>query len=318
MRGSLLIVSLLFLAKGYGQDSSYIRDLISEGVELHDQGRFDEAVKKYDAVLAIAPGFLPAQFEKSYALMAGRRFKEAINLSQQIIKNNKADVTMIGNAYSTWGTALDKGGRPKKALKVYKQGIKKAPGYGLLNYNEALSYFRLNALKKGMAALEISLLKDPHYAPAHYLMARVQLHDDHKTEALLSYMVYLLFDNRSPRAADALATIRALIPADAAILLQTKDLLPGDRFAYLVAKMIETRVPGTGAAYTGFWEKFYIPFFRALRERNYCESFAHQLFLPSENVMNEAWLQDHQQQLSALLTWFENYPWPRMGAIADR
>ncbi|MBO9620838.1 MAG: tetratricopeptide repeat protein [Niabella sp.] len=315
MRGSLLILLLLLVLKGYGQDSSYIRDLISEGVELNDQGRFDEAIKKYDEALAMAPGFLPAQFEKSYTLMASRKFKDAIGMSRQIIKNKSADINMIGDAYSTWGMALDQEGNPKKALKVYKQGSKKAPDYGILNYSEAVSYFRRKAPEKGMAELKVALLKSPHYAPSHYLMGRMLLYGNHKTEAVLSYMVYLLFDNKSPRAAEALTTIRALMNTDSATLLQTKELLPGDRFARQVTQVIETRLSVTGGTYPDFWQQFYLPFFRSLQEHNYCERFAHQLFLPSENVMNEAWLQDHQQQLGELLIWFASYPWPNTGSI---
>ncbi|ANH80976.1 hypothetical protein A8C56_08265 [Niabella ginsenosidivorans] len=359
MKKALLLAGF-FLATGAvsGQDSSRLRELVMKGVQLHDQGQYEAAIKKYDEALALAPDFVIAQYEKSYSLMASKKFRDAIELSQRIIKNDRADSNMIGNAYSTWGTALDEEGDPKKAIKVYEEGIKKVPGFNMLDYNKAICYLRMNETDKGLAALKMSLLKNPQHASSHYTLGRVLFFKKNRIAALMPYMVYLLYDNGSPRATDVLATVRSVvegsikqtdsnsyrinIAADvlgkrhrkarhadddfqslelltslspAASLSETKDMLPADRFALLLSRLIGNLALETG--HNGFYGKFYLPFFKALSKQKYAEAFAHQIFLPSGNVMNQAWIQDHRSQMDAFLVWMDAYKWPGIRDIAS-
>lgn len=355
LTGFLLCLLNLFAQ----QDTSKIRTIILEGIRLHDGGKYDAAIKKYDEALAIDPGQLLAQYEKSYSLMASKKFKEAIAVSQQIIKNDRADSNMIGNAYSTWGTALDEDGNKKKALKVYEEGIKKVPRYNMLNYNKAVTYLRLNETKNGIDQLKQSIIKNPAHASSQYMLGKIMAQNNNRVAALMPFMVYLLLDNKSKRADEVLSNVRFTIEADVKKLdsnkysvnlslsaltgglgaktdqdedfkltelslslaaataeSKTKDMLPGDRFAYLVNQFVETIATRKGQK--GFYSQFYVPFFAELKQRNYTEPFAHHIFMPSGNVMNEAWMQDHQPKVEAFHLWAEGYKWPDIREIALR
>lgn len=353
----LLVLFFLMTGRGIGQDSVRVRELVMKGVQLHDQGQYEAAIKKYDEALALEPGFVIAQYEKSYSLMASRKFRDAIEISQLIIKNDKADSNMIGNAYSTWGTALDEDGNPKKAIKVYEEGIKKNPGFSMLDYNKAICYLRMNEPEKGLAELKTALLKNPQHASSHYMLGRVQFLKKNRIAALMPYLIYLVYDNESARAVDVLALVRSVVEGNvqqtdtnsyrinittdalmnghrkkkqadddftslelitglsaAGSLSEMKDMLPADRFALLLSKMIGNLALQTG--HKGFYGQFYLPFFKALSEKKYTEAFAHQLFRPSGNVMNEAWIQDHHSQMDAFLVWIDAYKWPGINDIA--
>ena len=78
----LLVLFFLMTGRGIGQDSVRVRELVMKGVLLHDQGQYEAAIKKYDEALALAPGFVIAQYDKSYSLMASRKFRDAIEISQ--------------------------------------------------------------------------------------------------------------------------------------------------------------------------------------------------------------------------------------------
>lgn len=323
-----------------------------EGIRLHDRGLYADAIKRYDTVLNMDPVNLVAQYEKSYSLMASKNYKEAIALSEAIIGNRNAEPGMIGNAFSTWGSALDEGGDHKGALKIYDEGIKKVPEYNMLNYNKAVTYFRMNEMENGISELKQSLLKNPRHPSSHFMLGQVMYHHrKNKIAAMMSFLMYLLFDNKSKRAEEALANVRLIIdgnvkkldsgkysidiapealsgnakkevPADddfrslellmglsaAAATSATKEMLPADRFAYLLKQVTGSLSEQEGR--TGFYGTFYTPFFAGMHKKGLMESFAHFVFFPSGNVMNQVWIQDHREQMQQLGGWVQTYQWP--------
>ncbi|MCF3107768.1 hypothetical protein LL912_03145 [Niabella sp. CC-SYL272] len=322
-----------------------------EGIRLHDQKQYAAAIKKYDTVLNIDPVNLVAQYEKSYSLMASKNYKEAMLLSQAIIEHKNAEPGMIGNAYSTWGAALDEVGDHKGALKIYDEGIRKLPDFNMLNYNKAVTYFRMNEMEQGIGELKQSLLKNPHHPASHFILGQIMYHRKHKIAALMPFLAYLLYDNKSKRAEAALTNVRAIIEGDekkpdsgkhtveldvliragrkrvtadddfssmellqelgaASAMTETKDMLPADRFAYLLKQAIRRLAEAKG--HTGFYGTFYMPFFTGMHRKGLTESFAHLIFFPSGNVMNEVWIQDHREQMEQLGAWTQAYQWPVM------
>ncbi|WP_018626709.1 tetratricopeptide repeat protein [Niabella aurantiaca] len=344
---------LLAVLNVSGQDSVRVKTLMMEGIRLHDQGRYADAIKKYDEVLTADPANIVARYEKAYSLMASKKYEEAIALSREIIENKQADTRMVGNAYSTWGSALDEQGEHKKALKIYNEGIKRVPAYNMLNYNKAITYLRMNDTDAGILELEESISKNPGHRSSHFMLGRVMLLKSNKIAALLPYMTYLLLDNKTKRAEDALGVVRGLVEggvkktdsgsyhipvslgalkktgkkpsADtdfesmellfelgaATAFSKTKDMLPADRFASRLVSFIGQLAAQKG--HNGFYGKFYLPFFNGLHEQQLAESFAHHIFSPSGNVMNEVWIQDHRQQMERLGAWTQAYHWPGSG-----
>ncbi len=322
-----------------------------QGIRLHDQGQYTDAIKKYDSVLAVDPANLVAQYEKSYSLMASKKYKEAIMLSQSIIENKNTEPGMVGNAYSTWGSALDESGDHKGALKIYDEGIKKVPEYHMLNYNKAVTYFRMNEMEEGIGELKQSLLKNPRHPASHFILGRVMYYRKNKVAAMLPLLTYLLYDNKSKRAEEALANLRSIIEGNvkqldsgkysvdidpkalaeapkkgtaadddfgsmelllelgaASAMATKKDMLPADRFAYLLKQIMGSLAAQDG--HHGFYGTFYMPFFAGIYKKELTEPLAHFVFLPSGNVMNQVWLQDHREQMEQLQAWTQAYQWP--------
>lgn len=334
----------------HAQDSSRVKTLIMEGIRLHDQRQYAAAIKKYDTVLNIDPVNLVAQYEKSYSLMASKNYKEATILSQAIVENKNAEPGMIGNAYSTWGSALDESGDHQQALKIYDEGIKKVPEYHMLNYNKAVTYFRMNEIENGISELKQSLSKNPRHPASHFMLGRIMYYRKNKVAAMMSLLTYLLYDNKSKRAEEALTILRSMVEGNIKkldsgavvdgtpealtgagkkkttadddfgsmeTLLETgtapaistaKEMLPADRFAYLLKQAINNLTEQEG--HHGFYGSFYMPFFTGMYKKGLTESFAHLVFLPSGNVMNEVWIQDHREQMEQLREWTQAFQWP--------
>ena len=100
----LLLVMIFTMSFAYGQETDAKQEkavaLCKEGVALHDQGKYEEAIKTYDEALAIAPNFIDAIVEKAFTLSAMGKKNEAKKMMEKQIQ--KADAKDLATLYSTY------------------------------------------------------------------------------------------------------------------------------------------------------------------------------------------------------------------------
>lgn len=89
---AILILCFTF-STAYCQDGE---TLVKEGVKLHDSGKYEEAINKFDAAIALNKNNYRAYYEKSYSLLAANKLKESSEVSKYILKNFKDDLEPAG------------------------------------------------------------------------------------------------------------------------------------------------------------------------------------------------------------------------------
>lgn len=102
--------------------------LVSQGIKLHDQGRFKEAVEKYNDALKLEPDNNNAKYEMAYTYSVSGNRKQTITILEKLLKNTKGQQ---GQAYDLLGSSYDDEGQSQKAIEVYLAGIKNQPDYQL-------------------------------------------------------------------------------------------------------------------------------------------------------------------------------------------
>ena len=147
----LLLVMICTIAFAYGQDTDEKTEkanaLCKEGMALHDQGKFEEAIRKFDEGLKILPYNATLIYDKAYSLVAMGKNAEAKKLLEKLFKkgNTDEDVSM---PYVFYANLLDDDGEAMQALEVYDKALEyvsplDVPTIQLINYNKALTLYNL-------------------------------------------------------------------------------------------------------------------------------------------------------------------------------
>lgn len=100
-------------------------DKMAEGIELYEQGKYQEAIKCFDKAIKINPDNASACVNKGVALKNLDKYQEAIKCFDQAIKINSADAAIYYNK----GVAFEYLGNYQEAIKSYNQALKVNPDY---------------------------------------------------------------------------------------------------------------------------------------------------------------------------------------------
>lgn len=336
------ILSLLFSITVLCQQD--LDALVKEGVSLHDNGQYDEALKKYDAVLTVDRNHYLANYEKSYTLLALQRYDECIEILKFLLKNFP-DNNQNAGVYINYGTCLDLLGRSKQAVEAYNDGIKKFPKEGLLYFNKAITLYNTNNTEDAIEAAKLSIQHNPYHASSHNLMS--VLNKSNKIYSLLTSLVFLAIEPDGKRAAVNLNNVQNILNGGAkktgdnsvSIFLDMsslkeskkkkdddfhsiellvrlgsgldydekyKDETPVERLKRKLESVI-SMLDETEKSGRGFGWTYYAPFFVKLKKADFLETFCHIIYSSANDATNTNWLVDNKNKVDEFNSWFRDY-----------
>src|SRR5262245_32515545 len=136
--------------------------VLREGIALYDQGKFDEAMARYEQVLKSNPENVVAMYEMAQTLQQKKEFQKAIDLAA---KGTQYNTPSLPQFYALIGTVLDLGGHPQQAVEIYNKGIAlNTPNAGILYVNLAATY--MTSLRDAASAKRMykqGTLADPNF-----------------------------------------------------------------------------------------------------------------------------------------------------------
>ena len=98
--------------------------------------------------------------------------------------------------YVNMGTCYDELNEPKKAIKVYDEGLKIIPNYYLLNFNKAITLLRENKNEEAVKCLLLAIEDNPYHSSSHYFLT---IYYNNKIPKLLSSMMVVMLDSKKDR-----------------------------------------------------------------------------------------------------------------------
>lgn len=345
MKRFLLVI--LFPILSFSQNKNEAEIKVNEGIALHDEGKYNDALDKYEEALKLDKNNLIAISEKAMTLEALKKYDEAIELCKLAISiYSKEDIKTI---YITYGNSLDHSKRTKEALKIYDEGIKKYPNYYQLYFNKAITLVNDKQIEKSLELFQKSATLNPNHLGS--LNALAALNRDKRIISILASLRYLSIDNKTSRAKGNLNSVIDLMQKgvtqtdDKSITLaidpqamedvgkkkkginnfSTVDMVLSMTAALDFDEKNKNKTQCQKAIdkfesifavlkegqkeNKGFYWEFLAPYFIELKDKNLIEPFANIVFLPSQEEDVKKYHQDNANEIQRFYEWDKNYPW---------
>jgi tetratricopeptide (TPR) repeat protein len=319
--------------------------MLKSAMASHDRGDYDNAILRYNQILEENPHDATALYELSYTYLTKKDYRAAYETSLRAAQYKSP---ILPTVYVNVGTALDLMGESKKAIKVYREAIKRFPQVPMLYYNLAVTHLGREERGEAKAALKNSVSLNPSHGSSHLALAKIYLNDQEKIPALLAASAFLLIEPATPRTQQGLQILQLLLDSSVAktgedqytISLGGFDDSEEGEFlgaemalgAAVAAAVTQDEVKSgpallsaaVGTTFSvlgfspdeparGFAAEYYAPFFAEMDERDLTEPFVYHILESTGSPEVTAWLAENPARVEALLAWVSEYQWPRIG-----
>lgn len=330
MRKLLLLCFLVSFSKNYSQtDYAFVYNndsIIKKGISLHNDKKYDEALKEYRKISKVDPQYLNAQYEIALTLSSQDKKTEFRALTDDLYTKGK--MKDFPELYQIYGIYLSNEKEFDLAEKIFKEGEKYLPNSSNFLYNYAILYVRKEETQKAVDLLERSINNNPNHAGSHYLLGSLAFENGKITEGTLAMMTYLILAPTGQYANQAVLHLNSNYGQD--FLHENKVVFSksGDNFeeietilrnqlplkkVYKVKSTIDdkiTRQMQAVAEYAvehkmgdGFFETSYIPWVKDLVQKNQFEAFTYFSLLSMEDQIGK----ELNKQKKKILAFNDNY-----------
>ncbi len=145
-------------------DSNDVQQLLTAGQTAHDQGRFDEAIKNYNRVIALSANqpriAAIANLMIGNAYMAQGRFGNAEVAFERAVTLDPSSA----ESYNNLGEALGELKQYPRALEAFNKAISLDPKLLKAKYNQAVSYDRLGNFRYSEFVFRSLIKSNPTYS----------------------------------------------------------------------------------------------------------------------------------------------------------
>lgn len=210
MRNFIIIFILISISfSGYTQSTS--EKLIRQGVSLHDRGRYNEAIERYNEALKINPTSMSATYEMSLSYLQLDDYQNAIRYSSKVIDAEFKPLLM--DAYIVKGTALAESGKIDESISLLNQAVERCGDSYLLHFNLGLSYFNTNNMEMAIDHLQKAIEIDATHASS-FLMYAYALNDSGRwLRSIYAFHFFLLLEPNTDRSKDAFTEMYDILMA---------------------------------------------------------------------------------------------------------
>jgi tetratricopeptide (TPR) repeat protein len=206
---------------------------IRRGIELHDAGSYEAAIKVYESVLQDDPADPLALYEISMSYQALQRFDRCIEYASKVAAIRGSAQAA---AFSVLASCLDGADRDAEAISTFERGLALYPKDVVLNYNFGVTLVQVPDRERARKVLRVAIEQAPAYPSPYRVYAMSLAEDGEVAGATLMLMRFLMAEPQSDRAIDA---AQQVVDAFADVFEQPQD--DGE-------KKITVRIPENGAA----------------------------------------------------------------------
>jgi tetratricopeptide (TPR) repeat protein len=182
-------------------------------VEAMKAGRHDEAIAKFQEVIAKIPTCLDCYYNIGVSQMAKQQYTEAEASFKKVLelKPDSADAyTALANLYNSQKKFDLAAEASANAAKYAAPAASGGGGNAEASYNQGVIFFNAGKFAEARTQFEAATKADPNHALAQYQLGMTSLNLGQIPEAVAALEAYLKVDPNGPKAAEVKAALPAL------------------------------------------------------------------------------------------------------------
>ena len=195
----ILVFCIAFLSQTKANED--VQRLIKEGIELHGEGEYQQAIERYNEALQLDPANILAIYEMSLSYLAMGDYENAIKFSTQVIESD--DQTLTIGAYAIKSEALYALDRVDEAIKLLENALERHENEYLLHFNLALKHYRKNNLYHTLFHVRRAIDIDKSHSEAFLLYAYALNDSGLWLSSIFAFQIFLLLEPDSRRSVSA-------------------------------------------------------------------------------------------------------------------
>ncbi|NQV51642.1 MAG: tetratricopeptide repeat protein [Flavobacteriales bacterium] len=337
MRKLVFTFLISFVSMGLYAQDSVVQEIMTRGIELHDQGHYDAAITEYEQALALKPkdAFV------NYELALSHYYKEDYDKTIAYASVAAAEESESGlQAVILLGSVYDQTGDYKRSLKTLEKGIKTFGDYFLIWYNIGVTATGHEDFEKAEEAFVKAVNNKLDHTNSHFALGRILLAQDRRVEAVYPLLFCALLDPNSERSAIVYQSVEQAFGAG---VVRENDTTTGitmtvgqkgegqairsaelmmsmleasrylEKYDTLTEEEIDVEVMSSFLRFMAeldlgkrddFFTNYYIPFFGAVAESEHMTSFYHFIRM-SMYPSSQQWYDEHAQAMQDLFDWLD-------------
>ncbi|RTL60329.1 MAG: hypothetical protein EKK37_05690 [Sphingobacteriales bacterium] len=335
-----ILVAFLLIASPYyyavAQENNPLinsAEVINEGVKLHDQGKYKEAIQQYQKVSTSDTNYVWALYELSYSFYADSQFIKAKQICEEALSLN-ADREREPELYTNYGNILDDLGEKDRAMHVFDSAIQKYPAYSPLYLNKAVLLMSEQKYKEAEDILKTGLLIDPYSYSMHFRLGQTAINQGKIVQSYLSFIAYLMMTPGGRYKSSCISLLKSISHAENDILdfagkrteEQSENIQLLEQILYSKIALDKNYKPTIKlddpisrqiqalfekmeyeAGNNDFWVQYYIPLFKQFFTKDKFEVFINHIFGQVGVEMINDYNKKHKKEEDALINEIVDY-----------
>lgn len=313
---------------------------VYEAIEWHYQGRYSEALNRYNSLLLEFPESALLHCEKSLTCAAMNDYPCCIASGNRVLQNKKGEYHT--QAYLSVSSCLDYSGEAQESIKLLKKALRKKGENYLFYFNLGVTYFRMEEIDKSIDYLQKGVMVNSAHPSGHLLLGLQERQKNNQVKAFMALQYFLLLEPSGPRAKQGAEALWALFQENAPIQTKKEDERKSNTIGLGETLFHDNAFPKVGPYLSVFflfsrayekeqmsseeqfvklskalysyllekpsknrkdpWHSLYLPIFTQMDKAGHTETFCYYI-LQSINKNAASWLSRNSEKLEAFSLW---------------